>query len=272
MSTEHRFTCISWASGRYVDMFAGLRSDCERWGYRCHLYEIEKDYPSLMSAWCNHPYIIKKGIEDFGTVLFLDVECRIVAPIPDSWRAPLVSIRWPAQKFWIYYNSGTVMADESCLPWIDAWIRVIDSWKMGELDDADHVHWPGDLCDELALGAALTALGVEVRTPRLEYVHRYSTAELARGYWKTPHTIIQHPTQHHWPRVQDLMESKKLFEQNYAGAPQEAERLLSAGAAPRTANGWTFDPSRQLYAPCEYWPEHARPWFDGPVQLTSAQR
>jgi hypothetical protein len=100
----------------------GLREDCARLGYPYHLYEIDQNYASLVKAWCNHPHIIRRGIEDFGTVLFLDIECRILKPLPEHWKAPLVSVRRPAQKFWIRYNSGTVMADESCLPWIDTWI------------------------------------------------------------------------------------------------------------------------------------------------------
>jgi hypothetical protein len=253
-------------------MFQGLRSDCERFGYPCHLYEIDQDYSSLLQAWCNHPRIIRQGVLDFGTVLYMDVECRIVAPIPDAWQAPLVSVRWPEQKFWIRYNSGTVMADESCLPWLDAWIRVIDEWKLGDLAREDHVHWPGDLCDELALAAALAANGVQVQTPRLEYVDRNSDAELARGLWQNRHTIIQHPTQHHWPKEVDEIECKKLFVQNYAGDPAAAQAWFDLSEGVQRRDGWVFDAGQGSYGPEEFWPEHARRWHPGAVELTSAQR
>ncbi|HEY0512273.1 MAG TPA: hypothetical protein VGH73_10230 [Thermoanaerobaculia bacterium] len=272
MTGGDRFTVIGWASGPYKRLFDGLRSDCERFGYPVHLYELDEEYTSLVKAWCNHPRIIRRGVEDFGTVLFLDIECRIVAPIPDHWRAPLVSVRWPPQKFWIRYNSGTVMADESCLPWIDAWCRTIEEWDMAHLDHEDHVHYPGDLCDELGLAAAIAALGVRVNTPHLEYIDRSTDAEIVRGLWRNEHTVVQHPTIHHWPKEPDPVECKKLFVQNFPGDPSAAERLFRAPAGPVERDGWVFETGRGVYAPAEYWELAPRPWVEGPVSLTSAQR
>jgi hypothetical protein len=272
MPGEDRFTVIGWASGPYKLLFEGLRSDCQRLGYPVHLYELDQEYSSLVKAWCNHPKIIRRGIEDFGTVLFLDIECRIVAPIPDHWRPPLVAVRRPGQKFWIRYNTGTVMADESCLPWVDAWIRAIDAWEMAHLGPEDYVHWPGDLCDELALAAALAALGTRVHTPELEYVDRSTDAEIVRGLWKNRHTIVQHPTIHHWPKEDDPMECKKLFVQNFAGDPGAAEPIMAIADGTVERDGWIFDTGKGLYAPAEYWTGAPRPWIPGPVVLTSAQR
>ena len=82
-----KFTVICWSTDSYKHLAEGLKSDCEVLGYPFHLYEIEQEYPNLVKAWCNHPRIIKKGVVDFGNVLFLDVECRIIRPIPESWKA-----------------------------------------------------------------------------------------------------------------------------------------------------------------------------------------
>lgn len=270
--SEKRFTVISWASGQYKQFFDNLQSDCQRFGYPCHLYEVEEDYQSLVRAWCNHPQIIRKGIQDFGTVLFLDVECRIVAPIPDSWSPPLVSVRSPRQKFWIRYNTGTVMADQDSVPWLDAWIRIIDSWQMKELEPQDFVHWPGDICDELALAGALATLNINVKTPTLEYIDRKSRAEIARGLWRNSSTIVQHPTLHHWPAVEDIVESKKLFVQNFPGDPNCADQLILPSQGRSTSDGWVFDGQAGTYAPEEYWLDHQRSWTHQPVQLTAAQR
>jgi hypothetical protein len=270
--TPGDLTVISWANDAYRPLFHGLRQDCERLGYPCHLYRIEDEYPSLVKAWCNHPRIIRKGVEDFGTVLFLDVECRILAPIPPHWRAPLVSVRHPAQKFWIRYNTGTVIADRSCVPWLDAWIDIIDDWEMGDLAPDDYVHWPGDLCDELALAAALAALRVKVHTPALEYVDRSSDAELARGLWRGPQTIVQHPTIHHWPREHEPIECKKLLVQNYPHDPAAVEAIFEQGTEQVQINGWVFDAAQRLFAPVEHWPANSRRWIDEPVAITAAQR
>lgn len=271
-ASEPRFTVISWANDAYRPLFEGLKQDCERLGYPYHLYRIEDEYASLVKAWCNHPKIIRKGVEDFGTVLFLDVECRIVSPIPDHWVAPLVSVRKPTQKFWIRYNSGTVMADRNSIPWLDAWIRVIDDWEMGNLSSKDYIYWPGDICDELALAAALPAVGVKVNTPELEYIDRNSEAEIARGLWQNSHTIVQHPTIHHWRKERDALECKKLFVQNYPGNPDLVQSIFDQRQEKVESNDWIFDGKERLYSPKEFWPQETRQWIDESVEITSAQR
>jgi len=265
-------TCISWATQSYAHLAQGLREDCARLGYRHYLYEVDAHYLSLMKAWCNHPHIIRRGVLEFGQVLFLDVECRILKPLPPTWTAPLVSVRHPTQKFWIRYNSGTLMADERCLPWIDTWIAILEDWRLGDLQPDDFIHWPGDLCDELALAAALAAHAVKPATPELEYVDRTYPAELARGLWANSSTIVQHPTQHHWPKTLDPVECKKLFRQNFPGDPGLADTLFSETSGLVEHHGWTFDTTALTYAPTEFWPSDARPWTATPARLTAAQR
>lgn len=266
------FTVISWCTESYRHLAEGLVSDCRRLGYPFRLYRMEEEYPSLVKAWCNHPKIIKRAVEELGPVLFLDVECRIVRPVPVHWKPPLVSVRQPAQAFWIKYNTGTVMADRDCLPWLEAWIRVVDDWDMANLPADAYVHWPNDLCDELALSAAVTALGVKLQTVPLEYVDRTASAEIARGLWQNEHTIIQHPTIHHWPKERDLVECKKLFVQNFPGAPAAIERAFAQARGLLDQDGWIFDLERGCYAPAEHFEAHARTWIPQPVELSAGQR
>lgn len=269
---QPEFTVISWCNKAYKYLSAGLEEDCQRLGYRFHLYEIERDFPSLISAWCNHPRIIQRGVQDFGTVLFLDVECRIVKPIPAHWKAPLVSIRNPLQHFWIKYNTGTVMANEECLPWLAAWIGIMEKWSMGNLPKDAYIYWPNDICDELAFNAAITAFGVDPVTPLLEYTDRSAKAEIARGLWKNEHTIIQHPTIHHWTKEKDPLECKKLFWQNFPGDPETVHAVMQSGHADVQQHGWVFNAREKVYGPEEYFDAHKRSWSDVPVELTSAQR
>lgn len=265
------FTVISWCNNDYKYLAEGIQADCRQWGYSFHLYDIDEYYPNLVSAWCNHPKIIRQGVLDHGTVLFVDVECRIVQAIPKHWQAPLVSVRQPVQPFWITYNTGTVMADESCLPWLDAWIRIIERWQMGSMPDDAYIYWPNDICDELAFNAAVSALDVELNTADLEYIDRNTKAEIVRGLWKNEHTIVQHPTLHHWPKVTDHKESKKLFVQNFPGNLAEIETLFSSTQEKVVRDGWVFDSREQLYAP-QMFENHLRSWLAENVQLTSAHR
>lgn len=266
------FTVVCWTSDAFAPLSRGLEADCARLGYPFHRYRRPGSWTTGVQASFGHPDVVRQAVEEHDRVLFLDAECRILRPIPADWAAPLISVRRPAQKFFITYNSGTMLVDRDCLPWITAWGEVVRRWDLSGLDEADFVHWPGDLCDEIALHAALAVLGVRPRTVDLEYVDRSSDAPISRGYWSTPHTVIQHPTQHHWAEVTDPFEAKKLFWQNYAGDPEEVAALFAAGGSPLRAYGWSFDPAARTYAPTEHLAAHPRPWVAAPVELTSAQR
>ncbi len=164
------------------------------------------------------------------------------------------------------------MADRDCIPWLDAWIHVIEEWDMANLAEEVFIEWPNDICDELAFSAAVTALRVKLNTPQLEYLDRSSDAEIARGLWKNAHTVIQHPTIHHWVKERNALECKKLFLQNYGGDPNEVMSLFSAKRGVMELNDWRFDLTNRTYAPCEYWEEHRRPWIDDAVYLSAGQR
>lgn len=266
------FTVISWCTNDYSYLAEGLISDCIRLGYNYHIYKIDKEFPNLSAAWCNHPKIIRQGVDDFGEVLFLDVECRIIKEIPVHWRPPFVSIREPEQHFWIKYNTGTLMADKSCIPWLDLWILLVEKWDMNHLPNDAHIYWPNDIGDELPFHAAVIAHKVALNTGNLSYIDRCAPSELARGLWENKHTVVQHPTIHHWPKENSLVECKKLFIQNFPGNPSQADSFFNSSNSSQQIDGWIFDGSTHCYAPIEFWQEHKRRWTSENVELTSAQR
>jgi len=176
------FTVVCWASDAFAPLSEGLEEDCARLGYPFARYRRGGTFDNAVQASYGHPEVVRQAVEEHGRVLFLDAECRILRPIPEEWAPPLISVRCPPQKFWITYNSGTMLVDKHCLPWILAWGVVVRRWRLTELDgDADYVHWPGDLCDEIALHAALAVLDVEPNTVELEYVDRTSAWTGAAG-------------------------------------------------------------------------------------------
>ena len=266
------FTVVCWASETFAKHSAGLREDCRSFGYPFRLYCDGGRYSSSVTASYNHPAVILRAVEEYGTILFLDAECRIVRPLPADWQAPLISVRTPAQKFWIRYNSGTMILDQNCVPWLETWLRIMKRWNFDEVSPDDYIHWPGDICDELALHAALAAHGIHPREMPLQYVDRSGPAAIARGYWTNETTIIQHPTEHHWPDVHDPIEAKKLFEQNFPGDPSALKAVFSGGNRIVGSHGWTFDTDARRYAPDRYFHDHPRPWIDDDVILTACQR
>lgn len=253
-------------------MAEGLRNDCERLGYPYAMYSRTKRFRSAVEASLHHPDIALRAVEEHGRILFLDAECRILRPIPADWQAPLISIRSPKRPFYIEYNSGTMLLDRNCRPWLEAWSRVVARWQLSQLGDDEYIHWPGDICDEIALHAALAVCEVHPQTVELEYVDRSSMAPISRGYWSTEGTVIQHPTQHHWPEVNDTLESKKLFWQNYSGDPNHVAWRFEQKEGKSYLDGWVFDFSQGIYAPEAYWADHPRSWIADSVQLTSGQR
>jgi len=266
------FTVICWCTQSYKHLSKGLQEDCKKYNYPFHLYEVDKEYNNLVNAWCNHPKIIKRGVEDFGNILFLDLECRIVKPIPAHWEAPLVSVREPEQGFWIKYNTGTVMANKKSIKWLDAWIRLIDEWKMDTQNNDVFIHWENDICDELPFNAAVTALNIKLNTVKLSYYDRNLNAEIARGLWKNEYTIIQHPTIHHWQKEKNLKECKKLFIQNYPGDFNDIIDYFNKRKPLYKTNGWIFDSENLIYAPLEYWKDHKRQWIFDKVEISAGQR
>lgn len=269
----NEFTVITWSNEKYNYLAKGLKNDCQRFGYNFKHYKVESDYQNLNAAWNMHPQIIKQGIEEFGKVLFLDCECRILKQLPnDLLSEPFISVRNPSQYFWIKYNSGTVYADQSCLGWIDIWINILAGWKLHTIPEDAYIYYPNDICDELALSAALLADGYKPKEVKLEYVDKKSDSPIARGYWENEHTLIQHPTLHHWPYSDDPHIAKKLFVQNFS---QQDTNIYDQFFLTRNdvmeLDGWRFDFKNNEYAPLAY-QHHKRPWIFDKVFITAQER
>ncbi len=237
---------------------AGLRSDCERLHYPLQVYRIGRSFSDSIQASMRHVDVMIRAVTEYGTILFLDAECRILRRLPPSWTAPLVAVRQPSQPFWARYNSGTMMVDRTCLPWLEAWRNTIADWSLDSLGPEDYIHWPGDICDETALAAVLSVMDVRPLAVALEYVDRSRSAPIARGYWRTADTIIQHPTIHHWPSVDDVRESKKLFLQNYPTDTAAMEKRFETGGELIQEHGWIFDLANRCYALEQFWADYPR--------------
>lgn len=279
--TLRTLTVVCWCSQEFLPHSRGLETDCARLGYDFHRYEFGKSFENAIVASFNHPDMLLRAVREHDRVLFVDAECRLLELVPPSWKIPAISVRSPAQPFYITYNSGTMLVDRSCEPWLELWSRLVSAWQMRDLPEDTYIRWPGDVCDELALHAALVAHNVQPQRLELEYVERATTAPIARGLWRNEHTVLQHPTEHHWPELDDPYELKKLFVQNFAGDPNEIARGfnspvgpggLGGSVRPVELAGWCFEFGAHRYAPARYWESHPAPWIPDPVKLTGAQR
>lgn len=263
-------TVVCWSSEAYASWSAGLQEDARRLGYGFHHYKNEAAYNSAVDASLNHPRFALQAVHEFDRVLFCDVECRLLREVPD-WRAPSIAVRSPTVPFHLYYNSGTMLIDRTCITWLESWIRVIERFRLSELNhDHYYLRSPGDLCDELALHSALAVHGIRPFELRLECVDRSAPAEIARGYWSNQHTVIQHPTLQHWPKAQSAVLAKRLFLQNFPGNPDLIPKIFLEKLSTRELDGWHFDGRNGTYCPTMY-RGFPMSWTNETVQLSSEE-
>lgn len=263
-------TVVCWSSTKYSAWAEGLRSDAEQFGYAFHRYQTPDDYHSSVQASLNHPRFALRAVQEFDRVLFCDAESRLLKPIPD-WPVPSIAVRSPRVPFYLRYNSGTMLIDHSCAEWLQAWIRVVERFELTSLDQQRYyIRHPGDICDELALHSALAVENIHPNELRLECVDRSATAEIARGYWRNSHTVIQHPTIQHWPLDDDPVLAKKLYLQNFPADLGIAPRIFNSGNGRIESHGWVFDGPNRIYAPALFSdrPQH---WISEDITLTAEE-
>ena len=256
----HEFTVISYYTPDFKCFERGLREDCEHFGYPFHCQGLSNSFDDVIQAFDFKIAVIKEMVQRFRRVLWLDVECRIVRPIPDDWSSPLIStyVSGKSQGF----SSGVLMLDESQLGLIDLWLKYARKYPQ----------YP----DDFVLDFLSNFSKFDFSTVPFEFYDRDTNSPIARGLWKNENTIIQHPTINRWPtpmkyrkafngkerKRRTVAESisrqrKALFYRNFPGDFARIDEVMRTGVEIEYHDsGWVFDAVRQRYAPELYWPEH----------------
>ena len=256
MSTP--FTVITYYTPNFDCFAAGLEEDCRRFNYPLHSQRVPRQFENVIQAFDHKISFIKDMVQRFGRVLWLDVECRIVDPIPNAWSSPLIStyVTGKSQGF----SSGVLMLDDSQLDFIDLWFKYAKRYPQ----------YP----DDFVLDFLATQVELEFMKVPLEFYDRHTTCPIARGLWRNEHTIIQHPTINRWPdtlqyrkafngserkrRSADELISrqrKAIYFRNFAGDFDRVTQVMHEGTDTEFHYaGWVFDAINQIYAPDLYWP------------------
>lgn len=255
------FTVVTYFTPNFECFEPGLREDCLRLNYPFHSHGLAKNYQDVIQAFDYKISFIHEMVQRFDRVLWLDVECRIVRPLPEQWTSPLIStyISGRSQGF----SSGVLMLDKSQLDFIEMWMKYAPKYP--------------DYPDDFVLDFLSMVASLDFKTVPLEFYDRDTNCPIARGLWENKHTIIQHPTINRWPEplkyrkafngkerkrrtVSELIsrQRKALYYRNFAGDFTSVEQVMQAGIQDEYhESGWVFDAIQQRYAPEMYWAELA---------------
>ncbi len=255
------FTVITYFTPDFQCFEAGLKDDCRRLGYSIHSHQLEQPFADVIKAFDYKIEFIQEMVQRYRQVLWLDVECRIVRPLPDNWSSPLISIYDSGLSQG--YSSGVLMLDETHLEFIKLWHKYAQKYPL----------YP----DDFVLEFLCEATSFEFTKTPLEFYDRKTTCPVARGLWSNENTIVQHPTVNRWPAPMKYRKAfngrrrnrhraansisrqrKSLFYRNFGGDFDEIANMMQWGSDEECRKSdWVFSPQTQQYAPELYWPDFA---------------
>ncbi|MEO2010171.1 MAG: hypothetical protein ABGX22_15965 [Pirellulaceae bacterium] len=255
----HQFTVITYFTPDFECFATGLKEDCQTLGYSLHCEGIAEQFDDVIRAFDFKISYIRDMVKRFGKVLWLDVECRVVKPIPEHWSSPLISTYDAGTSNG--FSSGVLMFDEAQLELIDLWDKYAQKYPK----------YP----DDFVLDFLSSSVPFGFATVPLEFYDRKTQCPVARGQWKNEHTVIQHPTINRWPeptkyrrafngrerrgrteRESISRQRKGIFYRNFGGDFSSVKEVMQVGFETEYQHaGWVFDSVRQLYAPELYWPD-----------------
>ena len=267
------FTIISFFTPDFTHFAEDLKADCERFGYPHYIVEVNKA-GSLIDTWDRKVEFIHDAINQLGTVLWLDVECRLLAPIPPEWTPPLISTFSMGNSNPV--SSGVLLLDPSYLPLVKVWSR--------------HARINTELPDDYVFDFLLSQYDLPFNFVKTDFFNRDTESQIVRGQWSTPSTIIQHPTINRWPNplnyslafngkalradeneaAKRARKRKYIYWRNFGGDFEVIDELMTTDEdSVHELNNWVFHPATQQYAPVQYW--KAQPEIFGVKPLTLAQ-
>ncbi len=256
-----QFTVISYYTPKFECFARGLREDCETMGYPVRCQGVGNEFDNLIQAFDFKIEFIREMLSLYGQVLWLDIECRIVNPIPTHWSSPLISVYETGKSRG--FSSGVLMLDDTKLDFIDLWIKYATKYPQ----------YP----DDFVLDFLSKSTPLDFATVPLEFYDRETTCPIARGLWKNEYTIIQHPTINRWPEPMKYRKAfngrerrrrtesesisrqrKGIFYRNFGGEFDRINDVMQTGMeSEHCDSGWVFDAVHQRYAPELFWPRLA---------------
>lgn len=262
------FTVISCFTEDFSPFADQLKSDCERLGYAHHIEQINSGFDDLISIFDFKVKWIRECVEKLGRVLWLDVECRLIRPVPQDWVFPFVSC-YGADRVARYPSSGVLGVGRESLDLLTKWEELSRRFTC-----------PDDFVLEALM---IQKKGCLQRIP-IEFTSRKIPRTIVRGQWDNNATVIQHPTTNRWidpirykkafgakMKQQNTEEAiqrarKQLFFRNYGGDFGEVDHgMQQIRAGQLRAFDWVFDFEKGNMAPEIFWPQYKTNYHSKPV-------
>ena len=266
-----KFTVISFYTPDFACFASDIIADCKKFNYSYDIREV--DYSdTLVDVWDRKVEFIGECIERHGSVLWLDVECRIINPIPDNWTSPLTST-FPMGKS-DPVSTGLLWLDSSHLPLVKVW--------------AKHARKYPELPDDFVLEFLLREYDLPFTYIETEFFDRLKNSQIVRGQWQCEGLIVQHPTINRWPSPtkyhlafngEDLSSDpdpvmriarkrKVLYWRNFGGDFDKVESIMNSGCDETyEIDEWVFHPASHHYAPKQYWDSEPEMFGVKPLSL-----
>jgi len=250
-------TIVSFYTPAFAVFADQLRQDCWRHGHPCHIQLVDCPFANLIQVFDHKVEWIREQVIKFGRVIWLDVECRLLRPIPSDWAYPFMTFYgWDRNPR--HPSSGVFGVGSESLPMLEQWYQMAVKYPVP---------------DDFVLEALLHKRAYKLFPIEMEFVSRKRKAPVVRGQWVNSATVIQHPTINRWvdplkykktfgskidrDRGDPLMRARKhLFIRNYGGCFDDIHhRMEMKDQPPFHEHGWFFDPSTDMMAPENFWPE-----------------
>ena len=230
---NNNFTICLLCTEDYKHIASKLISSCLEFGYTCHVYEIptNNDYCEVckmkVGFW-------KKAIEEFGTVLWLDADARIINPIPDAWFNGVTLARYvpkeqdelrtvsyeatnTGEMFTVnqkYYLGGFGILNETMLPIIEKTLEYVEhSW-----DDEITFNVVKEKYPELMPEYKEIPFHVRWTAENNEALKRDGSPHIVKGWTDNENSIIQYDEMHSWNTKRTLGDKPTPLVYNKKGA------------------------------------------------------
>ena len=210
-------TVCTFATRGYMKQAAQLEQDCKKFGYKFHNYVLDIEDPEdIQEIYFQQPAHKLKAVKDFGRIIWLDAESRILKPFPDYWtngtyqmiRASRDSLTWLSHA-----NGGFLVIDKrskkyledvcrACSRLTDAKRKILESYdpplSIQDLRYPMHIGGTEAILDTIFLSTAKftdkTVFNENIARNRFN--NNGQTSKIIRGAWPSDNAVIAHPFQH----------------------------------------------------------------------------